>query len=148
MPGIISSVLGGILITLQGVFSTRISSKIGLWETNAIMHLAGLVLTVIFLVIWGDGNFAKLNQVNGYYLPGLCFGTLVVFSTITGISYLGPSWATTILLITQLVVATTIDCCGLFETTPVKFHFTKPLGIGIMIAGIIIFKLTELCKTT
>lgn len=45
-----------------------------------------------------------------------------------------------ILLITQLVVAAVIDYGGLFDTAAVKYHFTKLLGLGMMIAGIIVFK--------
>ena len=144
MPGILFSILGGILVCLQGVFTSRISSKIGLWETNTIVHLVGLALTLIFLTLQGDGDFTKLNQVNRLYLPGLCFGALIVFSVIKSVSSLGPTLATAILLITQLVVATVIDCGGLFETEPVKLDFSKPLGLGIMIVGIIVFKLKEL----
>ncbi|HEX7713757.1 MAG TPA: EamA-like transporter family protein, partial [Bacillota bacterium] len=37
MQGILFSLIGGILICLQGVFTSRISSKIGLWETNTLV---------------------------------------------------------------------------------------------------------------
>lgn len=35
---VIYSLLAGIFITLQGVFNTRVSDKIGLWETTTIVH--------------------------------------------------------------------------------------------------------------
>jgi transporter family-2 protein len=46
-----------------------------------------------------------------------------------------------LLLIIQLIVATIIDLFGLFGSQEIKFDFTKPLGILIMITGIIVFKL-------
>ena len=141
MQGVLFSLIGGILICLQGVFTSRISSKIGLWETNTLVHSVGLALTLIFLFLQGDGGFTRLNQVNPLYLPGLCFGAFIVFCVMKGITNLGPTSATAILLVTQLVVAAVIDYGGLFDTEAVKFHFTKLLGLGMMIAGIIVFKL-------
>lgn len=32
--GILFSAVAGILVSLQSVFNTRVSDKIGLWETN------------------------------------------------------------------------------------------------------------------
>lgn len=141
MEGVLFSILGGILISFQGVFSSRISSKIGLWETNTIVHLAGLLLTLLMLLWKGDGNLTKFHQVKGIYFIGAFLGAFIIFCVIKGISNLGPTLAVAILLITQLVVAMVIDCWGLFETTPMKFHFTKPLGLVMMILGIIVFKL-------
>lgn len=143
MYGIISAILGGILITLQGIFTSRISSKIGLWETNTLVHAVGLALTLIFLALRGDGNFIKFHQINPVYWPGFCFGAFIVFLVMKGISTLGPTLATAILLVTQLLVATIVDYGGFFETPPVKFDLTKVLGLGIMIAGIVIFKLKD-----
>jgi transporter family-2 protein len=143
MQGVLFAVLGGVFICLQGVLTSRISSKIGLWETNILVHIAGLMLALVFLFLWGDGNFMKINKVNPWYLPGLCFGAFIVFCNIKSISHLGPTVAIAILLVTQLTLAAVIDWGGLLETTPVPFHFTKPLGLGIMIAGIIIFKIKD-----
>jgi Uncharacterized protein conserved in bacteria len=143
MQGFIFAVLGGIFVCLQGVLTSRISSKIGLWETNTLVHLVGLAFTLAFLFLWGDGNFTKLGQVNRWYLPGLCFGAFIVFCVMKSVISLGPTLSNAIILITQLTLAAVIDWGGFFETTPVKFHFTKPLGLAVMIAGIIIFKLKD-----
>lgn len=141
MEGVIFSILSGVFIALQGVFISRISAKVGIWETNTIVHVAGLLLTLVLLWWKGDGSFARVNQVNGFYFLGAFFGAFIVFGTIKGITSLGPTMAVAILLVTQLIVAGVVDCLGLFETTPVKFHITKPIGVLMMIFGIIIFKL-------
>ena len=143
MQGYLFAILGGVFVCLQGVLTSRISTKIGLWETNILVHLVGLAFTFIFLCLWGEGNFTKLGQVNPVYLPGLCFGAFIIFSVMKSIPSLGPTLATAILLITQLALAAAIEWGGFFETPAVQFHFTKPLGLGIMIAGIIVFKLKD-----
>lgn len=139
--GIIYSLLAGILISLQGVFNTRVSDKIGLWETTTIVHGIGFSFAFILMLIWGDRNFKRLGEVNKLYLLGGIFGVIIVYSVMKGISLLGPTFSVAILLITQLIFATIIDTFGLFGNPKIKFDFTKPLGILVMIIGIIIFKL-------
>lgn len=141
IKGILFSFLAGILITLQGVFNSRASEKLGLWETNTVVHVLGLSLTLVCLMFLGNGSFKRIGEVNYLYLIGGCFGAIIVFSTIKGITTLGPTLSIAILLVTQLVVATIIDCCGLFGTPPIKFDITKVLGIIMMIGGIFVFKL-------
>ncbi|WFD10539.1 DMT family transporter [Tepidibacter hydrothermalis] len=141
MLGVIFSFIGGIFITIQGVFNTRVSDKIGLWETTVIVHAVGLTVALIVMFIWGEGSFKKLQSVNKLYLIGGAFGVIIIFSVIKGFTLLGPSYSIAILLITQLITGTIIDTFGLFGNPQMKFHLTKPLGILVMIAGIIIFKL-------
>lgn len=139
--GIIFSMLAGILISLQGVLNTRVSEKIGLWETSTTVHAIGLIFSLLPLFLYGKGSFRKLGAVNKFYLLGGVFGVIIVFSVMKGISLLGAAFSVAILLVTQLIVATIIDTYGLFGSTPIKFDFTKILGILIMVIGIIVFKL-------
>lgn len=139
--GVIFSFLAGIFICLQSVFNTRVSDKIGLFETTVIVHAIGLTVAVIAMYIWGDRNFKTLKEVNKLYLLGGVFGVIIIYSVMKGISLLGPTFSVAILLITQLILATIIDVYGLFGSQKIDFDYTKPLGILIMIVGIVIFKL-------
>lgn len=139
--GIIFSMLAGVLTTLQGVFNTRLSDKIGLWETSSMVHAVGLIFSLLPLFLYGNGTFKKLGEVNKLYLTGGILGVLVVFSVMKGISLLGAAFSVSVMLITQLLVATAIDVFGIFGSVPIKFHITKLIGILIMITGIIVFKL-------
>ncbi len=141
MYGIIFPVIAGLLISLQSVFVTRVTEKIGLWETNTLVHLMGLVITLLFLIFQGDGSFKKLNEVNLLYLAGCFFGAFIVFGIIKGVSSIGPTLTIAISLITQLAVACLIDCTGSFGVVPVRFDFTKLMGIFLMAAGIVVFKI-------
>lgn len=141
MVGIVCSIIAGIFISLQGVFKTRLSDKIGLWETTLTVHGVGFVFALILVIILGGGNLKKIGEVNKFYLLGGMFGVLIVYGVMKGISLLGASVSTSILIIAQLVFATVIDTFGLFGSEKIKFDFTKPLGILVMIVGILIFKL-------
>lgn len=138
--GIIYSLIAGLFIALQGVFNTRVSNQVGLWETTVVVHFIGLGVGLACMILTGKGDLARLANVNKLYLLGGAFGPLIVFSVIQGISSLGPALSASILLVSQLVFAMCIDTFGLFGTTPVKFHISKPIGLIVMIIGIIIFK--------
>lgn len=141
LTGIIFSIMAGIFISFQGVFNTRVSDKIGLWETNTIVMGTGLLVAAILMLLFGKGNFESFGEVNKLYLTGGTLGVFIVFSVMQGISLLGATYSIAIVIIVQLIMATIIDCFGLFGNPQIAFHFTKPLGVAIMIFGLIIFKL-------
>ena len=47
MFGIISAIISGISMTLQGVFNTRLEEKVGTWETNAFVQGSAFIITII-----------------------------------------------------------------------------------------------------
>nr|WP_264174568.1 DMT family transporter [Clostridium algoriphilum] len=128
-------------MSLQGVFNTRVSEKIGLWETNVFVQGTGLILTLIILLIAGNGNFRAIKEVNKLYLLGGALGAIIIFSVMLGISNMGPTCSIAIILVAQLLAAGVIDSFGMFGADQIKFALSKFIGIGIMIVGIIIFKL-------
>lgn len=138
--GIIFSALAGALMSIQGVFNTRAGEKTGLWEINVFVQGTGFLITLIVFFIFGEGNIKKIAEVNKLYLTGGLIGVFIIYTVMKGMHMLSPTYAVSIILITQLVTAALIDCCGFFETKKLVFHFSKILGVIIMIIGIIIFK--------
>ena len=127
-------------MSLQGVFNTRVSEKIGLWETNVIVQGTGLILTLIMLLIAGNGNFRTIKEVNKLYLLGGFLGAIIIFSVMQGITSLGPTYSISTILVAQLLTAGVIDSFGMFGADQIKFALSKFIGIGIMIVGIVVFK--------
>lgn len=141
MKGITFAILAGLFISLQGVFNTRLSEKLGFWETNTFVHGTGFALTLLLMFIYGNGSFAGVGQVNKLYLLGGALGVMIVFSVMNAISALGATYCIAILLVTQLIVATVIDSFGLFGSPVIKFDITKFIGLVVMVAGILIYKM-------
>ncbi len=127
-------------MSLQGVFNTRVSEKIGLWETNVLVQGTGLILTLIILLIAGNGNFKAIKEVNKLYLLGGVLGAIIIFSVMQGISNMGPTYSIATILVAQLLAAGIIDSFGMFGADQIKFTLSKFIGIGIMIVGILVFK--------
>lgn len=138
--GLIFSIIAGISMSLQGVFNTRASEKIGLWETNVFVQGTGLILTLIILLIVGNGNFKAIKEVNKLYLLGGILGSIIIFSVMQGITKLGPTYSIATILVAQLLAAGLIDSFGIFGADQIKFTLSKFIGVGTMIVGIVIFK--------
>ncbi|MEK6266599.1 MAG: DMT family transporter [Clostridium sp.] len=138
--GLIFSIIAGISMSFQGVFNTRASEKIGLWETNVFVQGTGFILTLIILLIAGNGNFKAIKEVNKLYLLGGILGAIIIFSVMQGISRLGATYSIATILVAQLLAACLIDCYGVFGAQQIKFTLYKFIGIGTMIIGIVIFE--------
>ena len=141
--GIILSIIAGIFICIQGVFNARISDKIGLWETTTFVHVTGLIVALIVLSFVGNGSFKNIQNVDKLYLISGALGVIIVSSAMKGIIILGPTVAIAIVVITQLLCALVIDTLGLFDSPKLELFITKPIGITIMIVGIIIFNIKK-----
>lgn len=140
LAGIIFSIIAGICMSLQGVFNTRTGEKIGNWETNMVVQGSGFLITLIIVLIMGNGNLKKINEVNKLYLTGGALGVVIIYTVMIGIKSLGATYSISTILVSQLVAAALIDRFALFDTKPMEFGMSKIIGVVIMIAGIIIFK--------
>lgn len=140
MLGVIFSIIAGVAMSLQGVFNTRLSDKIGTWETNVFVQVTGLILCLIIFLIAGNGSFKGIKDVNKLYLLGGLLGVVIIFTVMMGIKNLGPTCSISIILVAQLTAAAIIDALGLFDSEKIVFGTTKIIGVVIMITGIIIFR--------
>ena len=138
--GFLFSIVAGISMSIQGVFNTRLSEKIGTWQTNVFVQGTALILALFILMIFKGGDFSNIKQVNKLYLTGGAFAVIITFTVVEGMKIQGITTAVATILVAQIVAAALIDCCGMFGTNCVKFDITKVVGFITMIVGIIIFK--------
>ncbi len=141
MSGIIFAIIAGAAMSIQGVFNTRVSEKIGLYESNTLVALISLIVSVIVMAFLRKGDFSALGSVNKLYLTGGIIGVIITITVMLAIGKTSPTVATSVILIAQLAVAALIDMFGLFGAEKVSFHITKLLGLALMIGGIVVFKL-------
>ncbi len=74
MIGFIYSAVAGAAMSIQGVMNTRLSDKIGLYESNVFVQGTAFALSLIAMWILGKGNFRAIGDVNkGYLLGGAHF---------------------------------------------------------------------------
>ena len=141
MIGIIMSIIAGAIMSIQGVFNTRLSEKTGLFESNVIVQATAFLAALIIWWIWGKGNIKAVGEVNKLYLLGGLLGTAITVTVMLGMKNLTPATAVSIILVSQLLTAGLIDAFGLFGTEKIVFGVKKIIGIITMIAGMLLFKL-------
>lgn len=137
---LITAALSGLLMSIQGVWNTRITEKAGIWFTNSIVHATGLLFCLIVLFFIRDANIEGLKSVNKFYLLSGVLGAGIVYTVILSMEKLGPAYAVMTILIVQIVSAYLIELFGLFGTERVTFEWTKLIGVGVMLIGIVIFQ--------
>ncbi len=140
MYGIIVAAIAGAAMSIQGVFNTRLSEKIGLYESNLFVQGVAFILAIPIVYFLGNGSFAALTQVNKLYWLGGVLGLLITVTVMMAIGSLSPTFAISIILISQLLVAAIIDAFGLFGSEKIPFVWSKYVGLALMIGGVILFK--------
>ena len=141
MLGFIMSAIAGATMSIQGVFNTRLSEKIGLYESNAFVQGSAFVLSLIAVFIVGKGDFREIATAPKYCLLGGVLGLIITITVMLGISKLTPTLATSTILIAQLLVAAIIDAFGLFGTEKLSFGIYKYVGVAMMIGAVVLFKI-------
>ena len=140
MLGIIFSAIAGAAMSFQGVMNTRLGEKIGLFESNMFVQGTAFILSIIAVLLVGKGDFKLIGETNKLYLLGGVLGLVITVTVMLGIKDLSPTVSISIILISQLVVAALIDTFGLLGSEKVSFHWSKLIGVALMIIGIIVFK--------
>ena len=139
--GITFALLAGLLMSVQGVFNTRVMESSSMWSANIWIQLSALIVTIIIWLAFDTKNiFSVFSVSNKLYLLGGVIGAIITFTVIKSIGKLGPAEATMLILIAQVTVAYAIEFFALFGTDKGTFEISKLIGLIIMIAGIIIFK--------
>ncbi|MFD0698060.1 DMT family transporter [Paenibacillus sp. GCM10027628] len=140
MRGSIFAFFGGAFITLQGVANSRISQDIGTWQTAAITQLTGFIMALMILMFVRDRKWQGFKRVKPLYLSGGAFGAVIIFSNVTAIHQIGITLTISALLIAQLCLTFLIDINGWFGVLKRKMRAPQFIGIGMMIAGVLILK--------
>lgn len=140
MMGIISCIIAGAAMSVQGVMNTRLGEKIGLLESNAFVQGTAFAIALIVAWIWGKGNIGAIGQANKLYWLGGVLGMVITITVMLGMGKTSPAVAVSVILIAQLLVAALIDAFGIMGTEKVPFLWNKYIGLALMIGGVLLFK--------
>ena len=143
MAGVWCSSLAGMAMSVQGVMISRLSEKIGLFESNAFVQCSAFLLSLVAVLIMGRNGYDALWQTDRVYLFGGVLGLVITVTVMLGIKDLSPTISISIILISQLLVAALIDALGLFGCEKVPFRWNKYAGVGLMLVGLMLFNLKK-----
>lgn len=141
MVGFFIALLSGALMSIQGVFNTQVTKTAGIWVANAFVQFSALLVCLAAWLFTDRSSFWNLLKVEPkYMLLGGVIGAGITYTVIKGMELLGPAKAVMLIVISQLIVAYLIELFGLFGVEKQPLEIRKVIGMGIAIAGIIIFK--------
>lgn len=141
MTGFLIALISGALMSVQGVFNTAVTKQTSLWVANSWVQFSALAVCLAAWAIKERESFAQLLQVDHkYLLLGGVIGAFITLTVILSMKNLGPAKAALLIVVSQLAVAYLIELFGLFGAEKVPFQWTKLVGLGIAIAGIVVFK--------
>ena len=141
MAGFLIALLSGALMSIQGVFNTQVTKSSGIWSAGVFVQFTALLVTVGIWAMTERGRLLQVFRVEPrYMLLGGAIGAFITYTVIRSMDSLGPARAVMLIVVAQLAVAYGIELLGIFGVEKQSWEWRKALGMGIAIAGIIIFK--------
>ncbi len=142
MLSIITAVISGALMSIQGVFNEGVTKQTSVWLSASFVQLTAFLFCIAAWFFTGrESSLGALLRIdNKYMLLGGILGALITYTVIKSMAGLGPAQAVMIIVTAQLVVAYLIEIFGLFGVEKVNFQWQKLLGVAISIGGILLFK--------
>lgn len=138
--GTLFALIAGLLMSLQGVFNTRVMESSNMWAATSFVHISAFAASMALWFFTGRANlFSVFDVSEKLYLLGGVIGAFITYTVIKGISDLGPAYATMLILLAQLVVSYLIEVFGLFGTEKVCLEWMKFIGLALMVSGIVVF---------
>ncbi|MGO4528282.1 DMT family transporter [Paenibacillus sp. 2TAF8] len=148
ITGILLALLAGSLVSLQTIFNSKVNERTGSWSTTTMVLFTGFIASfVISLLLEGKNTFSFQHMQPWYWLSG-AIGVGVVFCLVQGMKLLGPTYAISIVLTSQLSFALLFDSMGWLGLEQIPFSWNQLIGVLVIVGGIILFKFGGLSKET
>lgn len=127
----------GNLISIMITFNSQLEGKVGTMYSLIIIHIVGLIATILIMVIRKER--IKINtNVPKYLFLGGAVGVELTISNILTIGAIGVTLTTSLAVFGQLVFSSFIDNYGLFGMKIYRFNSKKLIGFTIIIIGLIV----------
>ena len=141
MIGFLIALLSGALMSVQGVFNTKVTETTGMWVSNAWVQLTAFLVCILGWLIAGKDDILSIGKVEPrYLLLGGVIGAGLTLTVIKSMDALGPAKAALLIVIAQLFVAYLIEILGLFGVDKEPFSWRKTGGLVLALIGISIFQ--------
>ncbi len=141
MIGFLIALISGALMSVQGVFNTKVTETTGMWVSNAWVQLTAFAVCAVAWFIAGRDSVAAIGKVEPkYVLLGGVIGAGITWTVIKSMELLGPAKSALLIVIAQLTVAYVIELLGLFGVEKQPFDWRKAGGLALALVGIAVFQ--------
>jgi bacterial/archaeal transporter family-2 protein len=138
--GLLFAVVAGSLVSLQNIFNSKVSEHAGSWATTTLVLGLGFLASLSFGLLFEGSDLFNLQHMQPWYWFSGLIGVGVVTCLVQGIRRLGPTYAISIALTSQLAFALLWDSIGFLGLEKVPFTFKQFIGVFVIVCGIIVFK--------
>jgi len=126
----------GVAMAVQGSINSVLGKVVGRMEATLIVHvLATIVVGLILLFRFGNGDFSKIPEAPWYVYLGGLINVLIIYGVIAAIPRVGVAPATTAIIVGQVSTALLIDHFGMFGLERICFSWWKGAGLVLLAIG-------------
>jgi bacterial/archaeal transporter family-2 protein len=139
--GLSLALIAGSLVSLQNIFNSKVNEHAGTWVTTALVLGMGFLASLISGLLFEGKHLFDLDHMQPWYWFSGMIGVGVVVCLVQGIRLLGPTYAISIVLTSQLGFALIWDSLGWFGLEKIPFTMQQLIGVLVIVCGILVFKL-------
>lgn len=141
MIGFFIALISGALMSVQGVFNTKVTEASSMWAANAFVQFTAFLVCILAWLFMDRTSFRDVIAVEPkYFLLGGAMGAFITLTVIKSMDALGPAKAVMLIVISQLIIAYLIELLGLFGVEKQPFNWRKVIGALVAIGGFVLFK--------
>lgn len=141
--GWLVSMASGVLMSMQGVFNTRVQEETSVWVSAV---WAQVTAFLVCLVCWGAvdrGDFLALREVTPrYVLLGGVLGAGITVTVIFGMRLVGPAQATVCIVVAQMFFSWLVERFGWFGVEKMPFSWMQFLGVLLAAGGLVLIRMS------
>lgn len=128
-------------MSIQGVLNTEVTKQTSLWVSTGWVQFSAFLVCVAAWLLRDRSSIGSLMEVSPkYMLLGGVIGAFITLTVIVSMNQLGPARAAQLIVVSQIAVAYIIELMGWFGVEKTDFQWSKIIGLGLSIIGIIIVK--------
>ncbi len=127
--------IGGAAVGIQSPIAGAMGQRVGGAAGSVIVHLSGLILSVVLLVVRGGERIRDWAGLPWYMLGAGGLGVILYLTINVTLPRLGSTMMVTLIIIGQLVVGILVDHFGWFGVPVHPISAGRLLGVAILLVG-------------
>lgn len=132
---ILIGLVGGIAVGIQSPISGAMGQRLGGTASSVIIHLGGLVFSIILLIIRGGEKIRDWHTLPWYMLGAGFFGLVLIQTVNFTLPRLGATSMITLIIIGQLLTGVLLDTFGLLGVGARPNDITRLIGVIVLLVG-------------
>jgi bacterial/archaeal transporter family-2 protein len=135
IPVLLIGLLGGAAVGLQSPIVGSMGLRIGGAAGSVIVHLSGLILSVLLLVYRGGENIREWPRLPWYMFASGIFGLVLFLTMNVTLPRLGAAVMITLIIVGQLLVGVVVDHFGWLGVPVQPASLSRIVGVGVLLVG-------------